>query len=582
MGERTRLAPRPPDDGTFPRARGRRRPRAIAWFGFTSFWGHLRHLLASAIATDSVDSRQWMVPDPPLEILGRMAAVLRPRGARDAPTLAATMGGEVWIDFVADTGDDATVSEAVARLLAGEYEVHGGDAPEPVVLPRGDVLVHGGDLAYPVATVREMTRRLIEPFNRVLEPRCDWTRPRVLLAIPGNHDWYDGLDGFARLCQSPCTFEEPRELAEALHPAPSENPVLAWAEAFASGEQVKKPGAMALAGYVPVQPASYFRLPLARGLELFGVDRQLRRVDARQRAYFKARAGAARVILLPDPARAWGELRPNGQATLAALDIVPARDPTLIVSGDVHHYERSSEGRSVHVVAGGGGAFLQGARVTQAGASYARDVEFPGPRASWAMCRGLPWHLARGGAGWVITSFFAVADALAVSAYFRAGLRASECIAAATSVIVAIGTALLVGGRRRPARALAVGVVFGLAAGALPVALGVMTDVAGLGEIGGTEGGRLAAIASALVLSTLASGAAFGAMLATIARLSFNLAQPFAALGQPGFKHFVRMRVREPDDGPASVEVFVIGVVDPVGGSPPVLVDRFRWSPPPA
>jgi hypothetical protein len=100
-------------------------------------------------------------------------------------------------------------------------------------------------------------------------------------------------------------------------------------------------------------------------------------------------------------------------------------------------------------------------------------------------------------------------------------------------------------------------------------------------EIGGTQAGRVAAIWIAIVASTLASGAAFGAMLATIARLSLNLSQPFAALGEPGFKHFVRLRVRDPVDGPATVDAFVIGVVDPLGGSPPVLVDRFRWSPAP-
>src|ERR1017187_7241729 len=324
MPERIALAPRPPDLPSFPRTRGNRRPRAIAWFGFTSFWGHLRHLLASAIATDSVDSRQWMVPDSPRELLDRIVAVLRPRGARDGVSLAAAMGGQVWIDFVADTGDDAAVSEAVARLIAAEYEVT--DARDPAILPRGDVLIHGGDLAYPVATVREMTRRLIAPFNRVLEPSCDWSKPRVFLAIPGNHDWYDGLDGFGRLCAAPCAFEEPRNVEEALYPRPNENPVFAWAEAFASGKEVQKPGAMALAGYVPVQRASYFRFALGRGIELFGVDRQLGRIDARQRAYFRADRGAARLVVLPDPARAWGEVRQNGKATLAALNVDPAQD----------------------------------------------------------------------------------------------------------------------------------------------------------------------------------------------------------------------------------------------------------------
>jgi hypothetical protein len=548
------------------------RPRAIAWFGFSSFWGHLRHLLASAIATDSVDSRQWMVPEAPGELLGRIAAVLGPRGANDAPTLAGAMGGEIWIDFSADTGDDATVSEAVARLLAGEYVV--GDER----LPRGDILIHGGDLAYPVATVREVSRRLIAPFNKVFEPLCDWSKPRVLLAIPGNHDWYDGLDGFARLCKAPCAFEDPPELDAAMHPQPNQNPVLAWARAFASGRQVRKPGAMAIAGYVPVQQSSYFRLPLARGLELFGIDRQLRHVDPRQRAYFASSPGSSRVVLLPDPARAWGEARHTGKEALSALGVEPARDPTIVLSGDIHHYERSREGPSLHVVAGGGGAFLHGARVSERGAQYARDVEFPGPRTSWAMCLRLPWHLAIGRAGWVITALLALADMTALRAYFHESLRAGISVAMTTSVVVAVATAFLIGNRRRRARVVAFSFAFGLATGALPVALGVAARALGVEGIGGTRTGRMVAISLAVLASTLASGAAFGAMLATIARLSLNLSQPFAALGEPGFKHFVRLRVREPEEGPATVEAFVIGVVDPVGGSHPVLVDRFEWT----
>ena len=229
-------------------------------------------------------------------------------------------------------------------------------------------------------------------------------------------------------------------------------------------------------------------------------------------------------------------------------------------------------------VSSGGGAFLHGARVSPRGASYVRDVEFPGPRTSWAMCLRLPWHLASGGAGWVITSLFGLADASALQAYFRESFRAGVTIAIATSIAVAVGTAFLVGNRRRFVRVGALSIAFGLATGALPLAVGVAIRAAGFEEIGGTRVGRVAAVLVAVLASTLASGAAFGAMLATIARLSLNLSQPFAALGEPGYKHFIRLRVSEPERGPAVVDAFVIGVVDPVGRSPPVLVDRFQWS----
>ena len=49
--------------------RGRERPRGVVWFGFRSFWGHWRHFLAAAIATEDVDSRDWMTPDEPGALL---------------------------------------------------------------------------------------------------------------------------------------------------------------------------------------------------------------------------------------------------------------------------------------------------------------------------------------------------------------------------------------------------------------------------------------------------------------------------------------------------------------------------------
>ncbi len=547
-------------------------PRAIAWFGFSSFWGHLRHLLASAIATDSVDSRQWMVPEAPGDLLGRIAAVLAPRGARDGATLAASMGGEIWIDFIADTGDDATVSEAVARLIAADYAV-GSET-----LPRGSILIHGGDLAYPVATVREMSRRLITPFNRVFEPLCDWSKPRVLLSIPGNHDWYDGLDGFARLCQAPCTFEDPLEIDDLLHPRPNESPVLAWAQAFASGKQVQKPGAMAIAGYVPVQQSSYFRLPLARGIDLFGVDRQLRDVDRRQRAYFTSAKGAARLVILPDPARAWGESRPTGTEALAAIDVVPARDPTLVLSGDIHHYERSREGPSVHVVAGGGGAFIHGARVTERGAHYPRDVEFPGPArvvgdvSSPAVAPrdragrlGDHVHLRpRGLAGAPLVPpepRRGRVDRSHVEPRVRDRHRAahrqppSHGPGRGLRRRVRAGDRRASGGarRRRQARRL----------------LGARRDAArppcGHLDLRARVDARQRCGLRRHARDHRAPGA-----------------QPLAALRGPRRAGLQALRAHARAGarlGLASVEAFVVGVVDPVGGSPPVLVDHFTWTP---
>lgn len=561
-----------PADGAFTRfERGRTRPRAIAWFGFTAFWGHLRHLVASAIATENIDSRQWMVPEDAEELLARCIAILGEAGARSAPTLAKAMGGEVWIDFVADTGDDVTVSAAVGRLVARAYELEDG-----TLLPRGQVLMLGGDLAYPVATVREVTRRLVEPWNAIFEAEDDGI-PRLLLAVPGNHDWYDGLDGFARLCQVHCDFERPPPRRETLHPVTNEHPVLAWVEAFSRGEAVRKPDALSLYGYFPAQRTSYFRLPLATGLDMWGVDRQLKQIDSRQRDFFRSAPRHGRLVVLPDPARAWGERRPHGVASLEALDLHPESQRLYVLSGDIHHYERSAEGESVHVVAGGGGAFLQGARIAK-NARYAIDVEFPGPRASARMLRSLPLHLATGGAGWLIVCIFGALEAWALWAHLANGIRTSAPVAIVIGAIVTISTVGLIGWRRhRKHRIIPFATAFGALIGALPVAIGVTVDQVGIAALGPTLASRIAVVCAAWLAATFVCGAAFGAMLAALARLGLNHAQPFAALGMPTHKHVVRMRIREDASG-TTIDTFVVGQVDPVGGSPPVLVDRFRWS----
>ena len=170
----------------------------MVWFGARSFWGHLRHLVSAAIASESVDSRDWMTPDEPAALRARILELLGgdPAGA----SLTEGLGRDVYVDFVADTGDDVAVSRAVARLVFAPYELPDPDRPGHfLTAPRGDILFFGGDTAYPVATAQEILNRVIVPWNQVLEALPDDGRQRVLLGIPGNHDWYDGLDGFARM-----------------------------------------------------------------------------------------------------------------------------------------------------------------------------------------------------------------------------------------------------------------------------------------------------------------------------------------------------------------------------------------------
>ncbi|HXK18202.1 MAG TPA: hypothetical protein VNG33_10395, partial [Polyangiaceae bacterium] len=218
--------------------RGKQSPRGVVWFGINSFWGHLRHFAAAAIATDDIDSRDWMTPDVPSELVARVARVLG--GNETAPTLLEALGRDLWIDYVSDTGDDVSVSRAVARLVVERYELPDPDRQgEFLTAPRGELLVFGGDTAYPVATAQEITNRVLVPFNEALAGRD--AQPRVLLGIPGNHDWYDGLDGFGRMFRRRSGDEAEARPSTIGVSRPMLEYYAEWAREFMLGGKVEKP-----------------------------------------------------------------------------------------------------------------------------------------------------------------------------------------------------------------------------------------------------------------------------------------------------------------------------------------------------
>ncbi|HZO14213.1 MAG TPA: hypothetical protein VFB62_13170, partial [Polyangiaceae bacterium] len=374
--------------------RGKSYPRAIAWLGFKSFWGHLWHLAASVIATEDIDARDWMQADDGDELTRSVARWL---DGNSGGNLTDSLDRDLWIDFVADTGDDADVSYAVADMLFRRYRVKDQE------LPRGDILLFGGDTAYPVATDVEIHNRVCVPFNRVLKERQDG-KLRVLLGIPGNHDWYDGLDGFARMFRArrgsidrasitpDATVDRGGQLGHFID----------WVEAFRVGEYVTKRTALPLFGYTPVQGASYFALRLAPELDLWGVDRQLRALDYTQKSYFAAEHASHHglVLVLADPIFAM--LAPNavGHKTLEDLDIALEDDGPLVLTGDTHHYCRQEFGTAMQVVAGGGGAFLHPTPIWRRGLPKPA-AEFPGPRACFGLAMQVPWQIAGGRSGFL-------------------------------------------------------------------------------------------------------------------------------------------------------------------------------------
>jgi hypothetical protein len=539
--------------------RGRARPRGVAWFGIRSFWGHLQHFIASAIATEDVDSRDWMTPDEPRALADRVARLLG--GTGGGVTVTERLGRDLWIDFIADTGDDVSVSRAVARLLFSEYELPDPERPSAWLnTPRGDILFFGGDTAYPVATADEIRDRVVVPFNQVLAERDDGRR-RVLLGIPGNHDWYDGLDGFGRLFRRHVDYVD-GQARPTLHG--SSRTMLGhyaeWAREFVRGGRVEKPHTLDLIGYTAVQSASYFVLPLAPALAVLAVDRQLKHLDIRQQHFFGAwlnhHLAVSPWVIMPDPPYAFGAPSATGLHTVQALGLTPSARPHLILAGDIHHYRREVEGPTTFVTAGGGGAFLHPAPVKSQGVRPAL-AEWPGTAQSRALLWQVPWKIALGRSG--VLPHLALVGLLAPLA--SADTRAEAVVAAALAALVSAAVLALIAGvrqRRAPKAALALATGFVIA--------GVCYALRETGVLPWP---------AVLAISVPIAAFLFGAYLALLTGFGYEHTQAFTALDHPGFKHFMRYRVRA--DGSA-VDGWCIGLVDPVReDAAPVLVDTFTW-----
>jgi hypothetical protein len=235
--------------------------------------------------------------------------------------------GEVWIDYIADLGDGFDATYSMAYLL-----VQQGLAVEGVddTLPRGEVLVLGGDQVYPTASAPAYEDRFKGPYTAALPcPPQDLPQP-TMYAVPGNHDWYDGLTAFLRL------FARRRDAS--------------------------------IGGWRTRQSRSYFAVKLPQDWWLLALDEQFGAyLDDPQLAYFEKAAeglGPESKVILAVPEPSWVKSVDHPQAYDAVdyfLRSVVA--PTgarvrLMVSGDLHHYARYSGGDRELVTCGGGGAYL--------------------------------------------------------------------------------------------------------------------------------------------------------------------------------------------------------------------------------
>ncbi|MGH9282250.1 MAG: metallophosphoesterase [Acidimicrobiales bacterium] len=237
---------------------------------------------------------------------------------------------ELWFDFVADLADGFNPTYAIASLLAEEKLDLAGPGGITVPTERGSILVMGGDEVYPTASTEEYRNRLLGPYRAAL-PYTDPQHPH-LFAIPGNHDWYDGLTSFMRV--------------------------------FCQGNWV--------GGWQTSQRRSYFAVALPHRWWLWGIDIQFDTyIDEPQVSYFRDVVGPAvqpgDSVILCSAKPSWVEANeaatPDAFVTLDFFERTTVRrrqaEVRLSLTGDSHHYARYQAANGAQkITAGGGGAFL--------------------------------------------------------------------------------------------------------------------------------------------------------------------------------------------------------------------------------
>lgn len=249
------------------------------------------------------------------------------REAQDDLDYSATTG-DLWVDYLSDTGDGWEATYTMAWLLAQPALKGDGET-----LPRGRILLLGGDQVYPSATPEQYEDRFIGPFASAL-PRSDHPGNPHMYALPGNHDWYDGLVSFLRVF-------------------------------CARGGRI--------GDWCTRQRRSYFAIKLPKDWWIWAIDIQLDTyIDDVQLDYFltqDVKSGDKVVLMTAKPA--WVKAvperaEPASWRYLSYFEerVVRKLGATLpiVITGDLHHYARyepvGDPGAPTRITAGGGGAYL--------------------------------------------------------------------------------------------------------------------------------------------------------------------------------------------------------------------------------
>ena len=234
-------------------------------------------------------------------------------------------------------------------------------------------VVISSDVVYPTGAMIDYEAKFWLQFKGVKPP---------IYAIPGNHDWYDALEGFA------ATFLQPDAARASMRARIEADLRLTSTTDDRINGLVREAGRLRTLYGVQTgfQRATFFEIQTGR-FALLAIDTGvLRRIDAAQAAWLEGAlsrsAGKLTMAILGHPFYAGGHDVTTGDEDFTALKkLLIDRGVTIVMAGDTHDLEYYSEPGTTapavhHFVNGGGGAYL----------SFGTALSWPDrpPTANWA------------------------------------------------------------------------------------------------------------------------------------------------------------------------------------------------------
>ena len=275
-----------------------------------------------------------------------------------AVTASERQAGRVADFSVAPPG----LGEAFSFIVIGDTGE--GDASQQVlrdqllsVASREEVrfVVVSSDVVYPTGAMRDYEAKFWLPFKGVTKP---------VFAIPGNHDWYDALEGFnatfltASAARAAMAARVNADLKISTTTADRIDELVA--EATRLRREYDVPTGFQRAPFFDIQTDTFALLAVDTGV--------VKRVDDEQLVWLEQALARARgktiLAVLGHPFYASGmDLRPGHEDFQKLYDLLQAHGVSVVMAGDTHDLEHYLEptatgGVIQHVVNGGGGAYL--------------------------------------------------------------------------------------------------------------------------------------------------------------------------------------------------------------------------------